>query len=145
MTSFTLIYILYSSVTCEQGSLLSTSLPPSQVYNTNSSTQLPPPWQFLINPPKLNVYAPAMTILLPRVARTRWIPQHVLLIPRGAILRSRSQMNPFSCSCGSRREHGEQDKKDTKSDPRINNLGRAIEDDFATIRETYGTAPHPFS
>jgi len=51
-------------------------------------------------------------------------------------------MNPFSCSC-IRREHGGPDKKDTNSDPRINNLGRAIEDDFATIRETYATPKHP--
>lgn len=36
---------------------------------------------------------------------------------------------------------GEQKKK-TESDPRINDLGRAIEDDFATIRETYGRHTH---
>lgn len=30
------------------------------------------------------------------------------------------------------------EQKKTDSDPRINDLGRAIEDDYATIRETYG-------
>jgi len=29
------------------------------------------------------------------------------------------------------------------SDPKINDLGRAIEDDFATIRQTYATPKHP--
>ncbi|CZS88142.1 hypothetical protein WAI453_000556 [Rhynchosporium graminicola] len=36
-----------------------------------------------------------------------------------------------------------EEQKDTESDPRINDLGRAIEDDFATIRETYATPKHP--
>jgi triacylglycerol lipase len=32
-------------------------------------------------------------------------------------------------------------EKKTDGDPRINILGRAIEDDFATIRENYGNIP----
>ncbi|KAL2071248.1 hypothetical protein VTL71DRAFT_12483 [Oculimacula yallundae] len=36
-----------------------------------------------------------------------------------------------------------EEDKETDSDPRINDLGRAIEDDFATIRETYATPKHP--
>jgi len=34
-------------------------------------------------------------------------------------------------------------QKKTDSDPRINDLGRAIEDDFATIRQNYATPKHP--
>jgi hypothetical protein len=82
-----------------------------------------------------------MTIILPRVARTRWIPQYVLRPPRSAIPRSKSQMSPFSCYYYRRKEAHSNDNKNTNSDPRINDLGRAIEDDFATIRETYGTLP----
>lgn len=36
-------------------------------------------------------------------------------------------------------EKVEKEKKIDK-DPRVNNLERAITDDFATIRETYGTS-----
>jgi len=35
-------------------------------------------------------------------------------------------------------------EKKTDGDPRINILGRAIEDDFATIRENYGNIPGAF-
>ncbi|KAH6683339.1 Alpha/Beta hydrolase protein [Halenospora varia] len=40
------------------------------------------------------------------------------------------------------RSHAENEKK-PNCDPRINDLGRAIEDDFATIRENYATPKHP--
>jgi hypothetical protein len=33
-----------------------------------------------------------------------------------------------------------EEKKHPSDDPRINDIGRAIRDDFATIRENYGTA-----
>lgn len=46
-------------------------------------------------------------------------------------------LKPFSSCCS----HGKE-KKTNDDDPRINDLGRAIEDDFATIRETYGTSCH---
>ncbi|KAI9735419.1 MAG: hypothetical protein M1818_006425 [Claussenomyces sp. TS43310] len=35
------------------------------------------------------------------------------------------------------------EKKKTSRDPRINDIGRAIEDDFAAIRETYATPKNP--
>ena len=78
-----------------------------------------------------------MTILLARVARTRWLLQDV---PRARSLRQppsylRKSMT-FSTCCPLRQ--AEKEKK-TDGDPRINDLGRAIEDDFATIRENYGT------
>jgi hypothetical protein len=40
-------------------------------------------------------------------------------------------------SCGRCMHMAEKEKK-PDGDPRINILGRAIEDDFATIRENYG-------
>jgi len=112
---------------------------------TYSPARLPQPWLLHTNLLKLNAWAPAMTVIFPRVARTRWIPQHVLRPPRSALPRShRTQMNAFSCCCCRRNEAHGNDSKNTNSDPRVNDLGRAIEDDFATIRETYGTLPSPF-
>lgn len=84
-----------------------------------------------------------MTIILARVARTRWISQYVLRPPSSAIQRSpRAQMNALSCSCA--RSKLDTGNKNNNSDPRVSDLGRAIEDDFATIRQTYGTVPMTF-
>jgi hypothetical protein len=44
---------------------------------------------------------------------------------------------PRTVSCGRCMHMAEKEKK-PDGDPRINILGRAIEDDFATIRENYG-------
>lgn len=91
-----------------------------------------------------------MTILLSRVARTRWVPQYApqlrrILLPMPSVYLSQ----PFSCSCVTREapkqiktesptKNEPEQQKETDSDPRINDLGRAIEDDFATIRQNYG-------
>lgn len=40
-------------------------------------------------------------------------------------------------------QHESEQKKEVDSDPRINDLGRAIEDDFALIRDKYNTPKHP--
>jgi hypothetical protein len=51
-----------------------------------------------------------------------------------------SKHESFSTTCSCTRAKVEKEKK-LRSDPRINLLGRAIEDDFATIRENYGIQP----
>ena len=76
-----------------------------------------------------------MTYLIARVARMRWILQDVR--------RTSSVMRRRAMSYTAARQRAAEEKK-PDSDPRINDLGRAIEDDFATIRETYGDYP-PFS
>jgi triacylglycerol lipase len=47
-----------------------------------------------------------------------------------------SQLSAAFCSCCTLRIEEKPKKKD--SDPRINDLGRAIEDDYANIRDNYG-------
>src|SRR5882757_5265512 len=79
-----------------------------------------------------------MTILVARVARTRWSSQNVRFRPRSIVMSSLYQSRTFSCHRCMRM--AEKEKK-TDGDPRINILGRAIEDDFATIRENYGNIP----
>jgi triacylglycerol lipase len=54
-----------------------------------------------------------------------------------------ANLKPFSCCCcrqfqRAERTEPQETPKKLDSDPRINELGRAIEDDFATIRENYG-------
>ena len=74
-----------------------------------------------------------MTLLLTRVAsHTRWTPliQRASMAPFIATLAS---TRCFSC-CESQADK----EKRTNDDPRINDFGRAIEDDFATIRQKYG-------
>jgi triacylglycerol lipase len=84
-----------------------------------------------------------MTILLSRVARTRWVPHYAPQLRRILLPMPSELSQSFSCSCVNRevpkqiKIEPEQEKK-TDSDPRINDLGRAIEDDFATIRQNYG-------
>jgi hypothetical protein len=59
---------------------------------------------------------------------------------RSIVMSSEHQARTTSCSgC---LQMDEKEKK-TDGDPRINVLGRAIEDDFATIRENYGTYAIP--
>jgi triacylglycerol lipase len=95
-----------------------------------------------------------MTILLPRVARTRWLSQYAPQLRRVLLpMTTESLPRAFSCSCHTRealkhienessnRDEPDNEKK-TNSDPRINDLGRAIEDDFATIRKNYGILPN---
>ena len=87
-----------------------------------------------------------MTIILARVARTRWTPHHVPRSPASAALRfPRAQMKCFSCLCPKRCQEKGNPEHHTNSDPRINDLGRAIEDDFAILRENYGILPNPSS
>jgi hypothetical protein len=52
--------------------------------------------------------------------------------------------NTFSttCYCFRKAEKAEKEKK-VDDDPRVNLLGRAIEDDFATIRAKYGLSLCP--
>ncbi|PVH89209.1 alpha/beta-hydrolase [Cadophora sp. DSE1049] len=106
-----------------------------------------------------------MTTLIPRVARTRWLLQNVprrptatptnILKPSALLRKSMSLSLSTTCCCCSleKKERTEKikkpkntdtgEQKKTDSDPRINDLGRAIEDDYATIRETYATPKHP--
>ncbi|KUJ18036.1 alpha/beta-hydrolase [Mollisia scopiformis] len=49
-------------------------------------------------------------------------------------------MSFSTCCC--RGQRAEKEKK-TDSDPRINDIGRAIEDDYATIRQNYATPKNP--
>ncbi|TVY68663.1 Lipase, partial [Lachnellula suecica] len=85
-----------------------------------------------------------MTINLARVARTRWLPQYAPQPPRRALPRyARIPMNSFSACCRHRKEEKGEKPKNTDSDPRINNLGRAIKDEFATIRQNYTTPKNP--
>ncbi|RDL38960.1 uncharacterized protein BP5553_03300 [Venustampulla echinocandica] len=86
-----------------------------------------------------------MTILVARVSRTRSIPP----ILRRALPRREtaldSRCNPFS-TCVPRKRAGSyqtQVKKSSSSDPRIEDAGRAIEDDYALIREKYATPKNP--
>jgi len=59
---------------------------------------------------------------------------------RSIVMSSEYRSRAFSCCpCLQRAEK----EKKTNKDPRINDLGRAIEDDFATIRENYATPKHP--
>ncbi|KAJ5054084.1 uncharacterized protein L3040_000368 [Drepanopeziza brunnea f. sp. 'multigermtubi'] len=87
-----------------------------------------------------------MTMLVTRVAHTRWLqnvkPQRILTT---AFL---CKPMSFSTTCRIRRQISEtaqdpEPQKKTDSDPRINDLGRAIEDDFATIRANYDTPKYP--
>jgi hypothetical protein len=71
-----------------------------------------------------------MILLVARVARTRCIPQNV---PRRSLMAS--QLSAAFCSCCTLRI---EEKKKKDSDPRISDLGRAIEDDYANIRDNYG-------
>ncbi len=99
--------------------------------------------------PKLNELATAMTLLAARVAYTRWLPQYA---PRSRVSVLRMHHSPKSYHTSlslsqpqnntkNEQKHGEKNHN-PDSDPRINNLGRAIEDDFATIRENYGNCEH---
>jgi triacylglycerol lipase len=72
-----------------------------------------------------------MILIVARVARTRWLPQNV---PRRSLMAS--QLSAAFCSCCTLRIEEKPKKKD--SDPRISDLGRAIEDDYANIRDNYG-------
>jgi hypothetical protein len=91
------------------------------------------------DPHKLNVQPPvppAMTLLVSRVAHARCAVCHANTAPtrlRVAQIKHES----FSSSCRVSALKVEKEKK-VRSDPRINLLGRAIEDEFATIREKYG-------
>ncbi|RDW81951.1 triacylglycerol lipase [Coleophoma cylindrospora] len=81
-----------------------------------------------------------MTVLLSRAAPcTRWSPLRQLVYAQHArrLATPAVAMRCFSC-CVPRKD--QQKKKD--GDPRINDLGRAIEDDFATIRQNYSTPKH---
>lgn len=103
----------------------------------SSPLHLPPQWLQIL---KLNASPPAMTTLLSRVARTRWLihnaprARRMVMVSEGLTSRNR-----FSTCCYLFQRAKKE--KHTDGDPRINVLGRAIEDDFATIRENYGLPP----
>ncbi|KAH8687887.1 Alpha/Beta hydrolase protein, partial [Tricladium varicosporioides] len=92
--------------------------------------------------PSINPDVPrAMTILVARVAHTRWpslLPQYGPCAYRAAAMRAEHR----HISSTFPRSHAENERK-PNSDPRINDLGRAIKDDFATIRENYATPKYP--
>jgi hypothetical protein len=83
-----------------------------------------------------------MTLLLSRVARTTWILRHAQPA-RARVIVTANKHESFSTTRNLSRAKAENEKK-LRDDPRIKILGRAIEDDFATIRENYGTVPFPF-
>lgn len=90
---------------------------------------------------KLDVCHAEMTILATRAAYTRSIPPPVLwrvLLHRETALGH--QCNAFS-TCPPRKggsPHQTKKHKGSSSDPRIQDVGRAIKDDYASIRERYG-------
>ncbi len=75
-----------------------------------------------------------MIVIAARV-RTRWILHNASPWRRAAMYPTipPSMMQRIHNTS----QHCEEEKK-LSGDPRINDLGRAIEDDFATIRDTYG-------
>jgi hypothetical protein len=78
-----------------------------------------------------------MTLYLTRV-RTRYV-SHNIYLGRSAILpipRRHFHNAPPVNAVNHNEAHGEE--KRPNSDPKINDLGKAIEDDFATIRDRYG-------
>jgi hypothetical protein len=74
-------------------------------------------------------------ILLAARLRTGWVLHN-------ASLASMVAMYPTLRLILGRQFHSDrlllESQKKPSDDPRINDIGRAIEDDFATIRETYG-------
>ncbi|KAF8854173.1 alpha/beta-hydrolase [Acephala macrosclerotiorum] len=98
-----------------------------------------------------------MTYLVARVIRTKWLlhngPQATRGIPRPFLC---IPMYFSTCGCCGQRvvkenrisDRGENgrghiDGRKIDEDPRINDLGRAIEDDYATIRQNYATPKNP--
>jgi hypothetical protein len=77
-----------------------------------------------------------MTLLVSRVSRARLSLHKVQAAPaKFPVLHTkRSKFSTSRCVCALKVEK----EKKIRSDLRINVLGRAIEDDFATIRENYG-------
>jgi hypothetical protein len=127
-------WLLLLQVTCLQGLRYSVDVTNTiaKVFTTLSNATSSK-WHHLTNAPELNVLVFAMTILVARVARTRWRLQDVCFCARSIVMSSTSR----TFSCGRCMRMAEKEKK-PDGDPRINILGRAIEDDFATIRENYG-------
>lgn len=106
------------------------------------SSQLPPPPQCTTycfhDPHKLNVQLPTMTLLVSRVACARFLLHNAGPAPSRRLLAGQIKHANFSSTCSVSYQKVEKEKK-VRSDPRINLLGRAIEDEFATIRENYGS------
>lgn len=80
-----------------------------------------------------------MIILVARVARKRCTPHSLRIRARSNVMSEYQSMKLSCCSCLQTVEK----VKKTDKDPRINILGREIEDDFATIREFYATPKYP--
>jgi len=78
-----------------------------------------------------------MTLMLTRV-RTRWLLQFAQR-PSSVVMYASLPARQLSDA----RPSDPEKQKKPNSDPRINDLGRAIEDDFATIRETYAKPKYP--
>jgi len=99
-------------------------------------SHLPSQWLQIF---KLNASPPAMTTLLARATRTRLVynaprTRRMVMVSTGLTSRNRFSTCRYLSQRAEREKH-------TDGDPRINVLGRAIEDDFATIRENYGLLP----
>lgn len=77
-----------------------------------------------------------MSVLVSRAIYARLVLRHAHSAPLGSLIALEGRRG-FSCSGHVSTPKIEKEKK-IRSDPRINILGRAIEDDFATIRESYG-------
>ncbi|CAG8980564.1 hypothetical protein HYALB_00002562 [Hymenoscyphus albidus] len=94
-----------------------------------------------------------MTLLLARTTRIRWHPPYSTLLPWNSIHGQTAHINillsssrqPFSVYLPRRRNQNLPNKNDHEksADPRMRELGRAIEDDFASLREKYATPKHP--
>jgi hypothetical protein len=74
--------------------------------------------------------------LMPVRARTIWLLRNGLLASRIAMP---PPLPPYILSRAfSSTQSTTEEQKRPSDDPRINDIGRAIRDDFATIRENYG-------
>ena len=78
-----------------------------------------------------------MTFMIARVARTSWtvrnIPPQITVC--GLARRNFSKFG--SCYQAVEGDKKAENPKNPTNDPRVNDLGRAIEDDYATIRAKY--------
>ncbi|PBP25470.1 triacylglycerol lipase [Diplocarpon rosae] len=85
-----------------------------------------------------------MTISIAHFARTRWLPNgHLLRLTSTYLCKPMSFSTTCCCMKQSDTAQAPEKQKKTDGDPRINDLGRAIEDDFATIRANYETPKNP--
>jgi len=81
-----------------------------------------------------------MTFMIARVARTSWAFRNVSqqIVMRGLAKGSFSTFCPYYQAVEN--ENKAENPRNPTNDPRVNDLGRAIEDDYATIRTKYSVS-----